>query len=400
MQLRLAEMPARSLARAPGTSPAARLSPAVAAALARFPRRRRKVLTALALAEPRLADLAVSFPAALFAIGTGPAVRVVEARHRVVAGAPLQQVAACLGLPLWLRRLPPEACTADVFRPLPDTADCVGRIVNLLPPAAAEVPDWLSAVSTGYRFMDAGFALWIAREARRYEASIRPDSVSILAAWAWYGAADRGAASAMITTQWSPALSLATAARAARDWIHALEFLIYEPPAALPVQPPADCAVGPYTFHEIGWGRPLAEEGTRLKNCLASFAHEYTGGSRVWSIRLAGQTVAALELEFEGTKRGMPRLGQLYAANNATAPDAVWAAAYQWLSRWRILDNETRFEAGRSRFRPGAWIEIWRPYRLAKSFAYAIPRPISPDIGPDIYSLTEPLNRLQGLRRR
>src|SRR5262245_57488027 len=71
---------------------------------------------ALAGRHSRLADLAVSFPALLFAlavprVGFDPR----PAVARVIAGASLADVAGEARVPLWLRKLPPEA----LVRPLP-----------------------------------------------------------------------------------------------------------------------------------------------------------------------------------------------------------------------------------------------------------------------------------------
>src|SRR3954466_6545395 len=71
---------------------------------------------ALAGRHSRLADLAVSFPALLFALAV-PRVRFDPglAVARVIAGASLADVASEVRLPLWLRKLPPEA----FVRPIP-----------------------------------------------------------------------------------------------------------------------------------------------------------------------------------------------------------------------------------------------------------------------------------------
>ena len=59
----------------------------------------------------RLVDLAMVFPGAIYALATrhGAADARREALTLVEQGAPLKAVARALDLPLWLRRLPPEA---------------------------------------------------------------------------------------------------------------------------------------------------------------------------------------------------------------------------------------------------------------------------------------------------
>src|SRR5262245_63869628 len=56
-------------------------------------------------------DLAESFPALLFALSTGygSTARRDRSLALVCSGAPLRQAADALGLPWWLRKLPPQA---------------------------------------------------------------------------------------------------------------------------------------------------------------------------------------------------------------------------------------------------------------------------------------------------
>ena len=127
---------------------------------------------------------------------------------------------------------------------------------------------------------------------------------------------------------------------AAADWPRALRFERSEMPAPINVRPPADNAVGPYTFHPLTCGAPLVAEGARMKNCLATYAWDYVRGSGVWSIQRDGVPVADMELAFGGTRHGVQWPEQLYAASYDEAPDEVWVAAYQWLARWAMSEDE------------------------------------------------------------
>ncbi|WP_246504391.1 hypothetical protein [Bradyrhizobium agreste] len=88
--------------------------------LRRYHPRFQDAVRALAARHPRLADLAASFPALLFALAV-PRARLDPARAIacVVDGASLAQAATPADLPLWLRKLPPEAFVRPVPR-LPD----------------------------------------------------------------------------------------------------------------------------------------------------------------------------------------------------------------------------------------------------------------------------------------
>src|SRR5262247_4581681 len=75
---------------------------------------------ALAMRHSRIADLAVSFPALLFALAAPRAgLDPTRALDLAVEGAALADVAAAASLPMWLRRLAPEALTGPIMT-LPD----------------------------------------------------------------------------------------------------------------------------------------------------------------------------------------------------------------------------------------------------------------------------------------
>lgn len=403
MELTLHDAPASALSHARDlarvTAPA-QLSAAQQTALARFPARRRKAVRRLALAHAYLADLLAAFPAALTVMAQGRASRAVAARRLVVAGAPLKEVAAALGLPLWTRRVPPEGCRAALLLPLPAGAEFSARIPNLLPRDAAEWPVWLEALSVAARIAGEPFALWLARELRRVERPATVDGIAALAVWAWYGAARRGPASDLVVTPWHSGLSLANAASAARNWIEGLDFLLLEEPAPIGLAPPADNRVGAFAFVPLAWGEPLVAEAHRMHNCLSGYAGSYQRGSRVWSVRRDGKPVADLELEFDGTRRGIPRLAQLHGLANKEADDEVWAAAYLWLTRWQLLDEPRPIEVGGHRHRPGAWIEVWRPLWQAHGLRPGMPHPVMIGYGGVSDEMTDALCQLTYLRRR
>ena len=102
----------------------------------------------LAAQESRIADLASSFPALLFALaaprrGLDPA----RAIACVIKGAALADAAAAADVPLWLRRLPPEAFTRRIAW-LPDSRVFRRQIANHLPARKAS-PVWLQADGDG-----------------------------------------------------------------------------------------------------------------------------------------------------------------------------------------------------------------------------------------------------------
>ena len=95
--------------------------------LRRYPPAVQAAVRAVARLHPHVADLAISFPALLFAVATtrrgADRARLIAA---IVEGEPLARVAALAGVPLWLRKLPPETFVQPI-RQLPDGALFRGR---------------------------------------------------------------------------------------------------------------------------------------------------------------------------------------------------------------------------------------------------------------------------------
>src|ERR1051326_8376182 len=78
--------------------------------LRRYHPRFRRAVGALALRHARIADLAASFPALLFALAVPrPAFDPACVIASVIDGCSLTEAAAATDLPTWLRKLPPEA---------------------------------------------------------------------------------------------------------------------------------------------------------------------------------------------------------------------------------------------------------------------------------------------------
>lgn len=195
-------------------------------------------------------------------------------------------------------------------------------------------------------------------------------------------------------------MSLTQAARDTLTWLHALDYLLFEAPEADGIAPPGDNHVGDFTFVELEWGLPLVAEGMRMRNCLGTYAAYCSRGSRIWSIRRDGVPVADMEISLSRTRRGVPRLEQLHAVGNSDASDAVWAAAYQWLSRWRLLAEERPVAGGEPRLRRGAWLELWLPFWRAKGSGPGLPMPVTSDYEQSVEHMIDAVRPLGWATRR
>ncbi len=185
----------------------------------RFPRGYRRRLRKLVRGSKPLADLLYTFPGAafVFAAPCRAAATLTEARLRLDGGRSLAEVAAALGLPMWLRRLPPEAFAAPLGT-LPDAADFGRAIVNLVPADPEATAAWLQRVSFAAEACDDGFAIWLARHRIEVPAGSYRTPLLPLAAFAWFSAQPHTAARRLIRRPWHGRMRLSAAILEANEW--------------------------------------------------------------------------------------------------------------------------------------------------------------------------------------
>ena len=135
------------------------------ARVSRFNLPERREVRRLVRSSPRIADLAAVFPGAIYAIASrrGPAASRLHALSLVEQGAPLKAVARALDLPLWLKRLPPEAF-AGRLGALPVSETFTRRVATRIPPSAHETAAWLETVAFATEACSEDFALWLAEQ--------------------------------------------------------------------------------------------------------------------------------------------------------------------------------------------------------------------------------------------
>jgi hypothetical protein len=335
--------------------------------LRRFPTAVRTAVRATARVHPHVADLAVSFPALLFAVATAPRdsdrARMIAA---IVEGEPLAHVAALAGVPSWLRRLPPETFTQRLPS-LPDGALFRRQIANHLPASAKLAPVWLDAVSRAALWGHEGLAIWFARELTRDPKHARKlDSLNAVALWAWYSAhvpADAG----FIARPWHPAMHFKSVLAAVDDWRMrvALHLNIGTMPIADMWLRPA--VVGGLEFVPLDTAQAIADEAAAMNNCLCSYgpslAHD---GSRLWSIRRDGVRVADVSI-VKYRDNPFPSVGELLLASNREAPPELWLIARTWLNGQELQQADMkRARWGTVQLDARLWRSFWRPYWLAK----------------------------------
>jgi hypothetical protein len=335
--------------------------------LRRYPAAVQTAVRAAARLHPHVADLAVSFPALLLAVATtrrdADRMRLIAA---IVEGEPLARAAALAGIPLWLRKLPPETFVQPIQQ-LPDGALFRRQIANHLPASAKLAPVWLDAVSRAALWCREGLAIWFARELTRNPKRARKlDCLKTIALWAWYSAHVPADAS-FVERPWHPAMRFESALALANGWRMrvALHLNIGTAPIADMWLHPA--VVGGFEFAPLNTAQAIAAEAAAMNNCLCDYGNNLAhDGSRLWGIRKDGARVADVSIvKYRGSP--LPAVGELLLADNRDAPIELWLIAWTWLNSHELQQVDMkRPKWGTVPLDAALWRSFWRPYWLAK----------------------------------
>jgi hypothetical protein len=333
------------------------------ARIRRFPRSYRRRLRKLVRGSRPLSDLLYSFPGAAFVLAAGnrsPDARGLAIRL-VKSGASLAAVAEALDLPLWLRRLPPEAFAAP-FGPLPAEAGFARQIVNLIPRTPETTPMWLQWVAFGAEAGDGALALWLA-DKRIYKAG-EVGSIPLLPliAFAWFSVNRNTVAHRLIDGPWHRKMRFKGAVAEARIW---LERVIVD--YCLEQQAGnggwyKEARASGYRFVPLRTPQELSEEGDRMKNCVATYAGKVaTGACLIYSVRRGGKRVATLEVTPK-LRSQEARVTQLRGPENCDPAEDVVRAAEGWLAKRGRYPVVARDSLGYLPIRSDRWEEIWQPF--------------------------------------
>ena len=339
------------------------------------PVQRREVRRLLRL-SPRLVDLAAIFPGAIHALVSPdyPSDRRRVAMELVLCGAPLKEVAAALGLPMWLRRLPPEAFTGPMPR-LPQSETFARRIVNCLPQTRGESPLWLKSVAFAGEAAHDEFAVWLAQQSL-YTGDGDPQRMfGVLAAYAWYSGQPYRPAHSLMMVPWRPEISFETALCAAKSWLNRVRLTLQLRPGVVtdPWLVPGEHKG--LVFQPLMSADQLLEEAQAMHNCADQYADRVARDrSRLWSVRRRnGQRLATLEIGQHPREAGVLDIVQLKARHNLPAPLEVWQAAHGWMSSQDGLRRAPPLVMPSRPLDPAAWTALMQPYRDSKCGAPWLP---------------------------
>jgi len=322
---------------------------------------------ALAARHPRLADLAGSFPALLFALAV-PRTRIDPARAIacVVDGAPLAQVAALASLPLWLRKLPPEAFVRPIPR-LPDGELFRRQVANHLPRSPKLAPIWLRLVAEAAELAHEPMAAWIAREYVRSPRRVQTARLRLICLWAWFSSQPVTFGHDVIERPWTPDLRIDAARSAAEDW--RMVVALHVNLGRLPI---TDMWLRPgrmagYEFVPLDSTSAITAEAKAMRNCLRSYGYNLAHNrSRLWSVRKDGDRVATLRIACR-FRDPLPSLVELKGPGNVDVSRELWWAARQWLHKHDLSQIDMTQHAWETApLDRHSWVSLWRPYWLAK----------------------------------
>lgn len=306
-------------------------------------------------------DLAEAFPGLLFALATGYGT--VETRRAAVAhlasGSRLREAAQALGVPWWMRRLPPQAFNKKLGA-IPDDANFSARIVNLLPASPGLAAKWLDRVLLAYRTCGADFALWVARHDRFHSPLITDPALPYVAAWAWFARQPDTLGGKLLRRPWTPSMSPRRAFDELTAWRKRVRMALTL--SALDrEQWLTGGSVSGYEFVELREIGDFVAESEAMDNCLDAFAEKLEAGvSYVFSIRQNGVPVADIEIGAHPLEPNLPTIVQLRGPRNRRASPQIWRAAYAWLGGQTLRPAPPQVINSTARRR--AWKALWKPY--------------------------------------
>jgi hypothetical protein len=257
-------------------------------ALNAFPHKYRAYIKREASQEPKLADLALSFPALLFVIAVPhPGMDANELRQQVIAGKPLKFFFKTAGLPLWLRKLQPQAFE-DLLVHVPCGELVWRQITNFIPSKSKHQARWLRQVSYCLRWGHEAFALWVARIGKISIGKREPYRLNMLSLWAWYSHHPQTEFGRLVQKRWRIDMDWNQVTMACNSWIESVNLHLQ---VHIETRSPKliAFAVDGFDFVHLATGEMLADEAVAMRNCIKTYGHDIAArDNELWSMRRNG----------------------------------------------------------------------------------------------------------------
>jgi hypothetical protein len=327
----------------------------------------RREVRRLVRTSPRLADLASVFPGALYALAVrrGPAAARLNALALIESGAQLKTVVRKLDLPMWLRKLPPEAFT-ELPGALPMSEAFSRKIATRVPTSPEDSAFWLKCVLFAAQACHEDFAVWLAEQPIFADAGDAEKLIAVVAAYAWYSGQPQTEAHKLIVVPWRPEIAFDTALCAAKSWFNRVRLVLQLRPGTV-VDPwlKPGAALG-YTFEPLLNQEDILAEAQAMQNCADQYAERLARDKcRLFSVKRNGLRAATLEVGPHQRETGVLAITQLKARHNMAASIDIWQAAYTWMAGQRELKRIPPLAMTDRSFDQQAWVNIFVPYREA-----------------------------------
>lgn len=337
----------------------------------RFPAPVRREIRRLIRTHPRAADLCQTFPGLLYAIAMrhGPASARLCALSGIDAGEPLKSIARILSLPMWLRKLPPEAF-ADLPAAFPQSAAFTRQIAHRLPRAPEEARCWLDAILFAHMAAGEDFAVWLAAQPIYSDPFEPRRALAILAAYAWHSGKPDSEAFKLIVVPWRQEIAFDTAMCAAKSWFNRVRLVLQMPHGAV-----RDCWLKPgtamgYSFEPLLDADALLKEANAMHNCADQYAERIVRDKcRLFSVRRAGIRFATLEIGQHAREGGVLAINQLKARHNMAVTGEVWQAAHAWMATQSGLRRLPPLCLPETTWDQACWERLLEDYRKAHAGA-------------------------------
>jgi hypothetical protein len=326
----------------------------------------RQIIRGMASASPRLADLAVTFPGLAFALATGYGEQVLRERCRAMieSGRPLKDAAGVIGLPFWLKKLPPEAFTQPLVS-LPSDAEASRRIASHMPAESWRAVPWFRRVLLAGDLSGPGFAMWMAWRTKQAPRMRDFNRLVLLSAWSWFSEQPGTFGSQLLRQPFHTAISFRKAMEEAEHWRKRIDLAVALGDGLRDTWY-GHSIVNGYEFVPLTGIESFLAEASAMDNCLDQYGLQVSlQTTRIFSIRKGERCVADVEIGPHEDDGSVLTIKQLRGPANKRAPAAVWQAAYLWLGQQEPRLGTCR-PSSSSEARAAAK-RIWGPYLSAMS---------------------------------
>jgi hypothetical protein len=285
---------------------------------------------------------------------------IISLSSRVIAGDPLDVLAHQAGVPMWLRKLPPEAF-AEPLRTMPAGEMFARRIGNHLPKRPRDAAEWLRIVGFANEAAHEPFALWVAKSLDGK--GKWPQRLQLVALWAWHSQQPGSMAGSLIRRRWTPAISHDYA----QDWLENL--VLHVAFAGVGVLEPwlKPGIFDGLHFMPVLTAAELMAEAVDMRHCVRTYGEGIVEQRhQIWSVRRDGKRVATIEVSAYQDQL-LLGVGQLRGRQNKSVAIPVAMAVRKWLNVHALEELQPKRNAGDHAVQKRrAWQQLWKPYWLAK----------------------------------